>query len=173
MTAENTPSDRIKAMRFEHPEYIPVSVGPLPATWKLRREAIEEIVLRHPICFGEYEKGSRDFDAMGGLYVEGQQVDAWGCEWSNIREGCDSYPTTHPLPRREMVRASTVFQYWFGPSRNVELFRRIPSMRNRVRKPVKPRMKGEPWPCPVFCTIIDGSSASTSGTVRGILRFWM
>ncbi len=45
---------------------------------------------------------------------------------------------------------SMVFQYWLGPSRKTELFRRMPSIRNRFRKLVKPRMYGEPWPCAVF-----------------------
>jgi len=96
-------SDRYKAMTYSTPEYIPVSAAILPAAWIKHRESLEEIVLRHPICFGTQEKGQKDFDAVSGLYVEGQQVDEWGCEWSNILEGCDSYVTKHPLPRREMV----------------------------------------------------------------------
>lgn len=95
--------DRFKAMRFEHPEYIPVGVGLLPATWIKYREALEDIVLRHPIIFGERAKGSTDFDAVGGTYAEGRHVDEWGCVWSNIAHGCESFVTGHPVPRREMV----------------------------------------------------------------------
>jgi hypothetical protein len=63
-----------------------------------------------------------------------------------------------------------VFQYWFGPSRNVELFRRIPSTSIRVRNPVNPRMYGDPCPCDVFCNITEGNSRSASGVVRGSFR---
>jgi len=104
MSQEFTQTDRYKAMTYSKPEYIPIAAGILPAAWIRHREKLEEIVLRHPLCFGEQEKGSRDFDDVSGLYVQGNQVDAWGCEWSNIIEGCDSYVTQHPLPRRDMVR---------------------------------------------------------------------
>lgn len=96
--------DQWKAMRFEHPEYIPVSVSLLPAAWMRHREALEEIVLRHPIVFGDYQKGSRDFDAVSGTYAEGEHVDEWGCVWTNIAAGREAFVTGHPLPRREMVR---------------------------------------------------------------------
>ena len=45
-----------------------------------------------------------------------------------------------------MEKASTVFQYCTGPPRQVELLRRTPSTIRRFWRPVKPRMKGEPWP---------------------------
>src|ERR1035438_4604231 len=38
-TAVSMHEDRLKAMRFEHPEFIPVSVGILPAAWIKHREA--------------------------------------------------------------------------------------------------------------------------------------
>ncbi|HOX39966.1 MAG TPA: uroporphyrinogen decarboxylase family protein [Candidatus Brocadiia bacterium] len=95
--------DRIKAMEFDHPEFIPIGVGLLPATWISYREKLEEIISRHPIIFGEYAKGSRDFDAVSGLYVEGEQTDAWGCQWKNIRKGCDAMCVGHPIPTREAV----------------------------------------------------------------------
>lgn len=95
--------DRTKAMRYEHPEYIPVSVWFLPATWIKYREALNEIVQRHPIIFGEGNPGNNDFDAVGGTYRQGEHVDEWGCVWSNIAHGCEAYVSGHPLPEREMI----------------------------------------------------------------------
>lgn len=95
--------DRTRAMRFEHPEYIPVAVGILPATWMRYREALDEIVARHPVIFGEQTPGTRDYDAVGGTYVAGEHVDAWGCVWSNIHTGCEAIVTAHPVPTRDMV----------------------------------------------------------------------
>jgi len=97
--------DRIKALRFEGPEFIPVSVGMLPAAWMKYREGLEAIVSRHPIVFGEHKQGDQDYDAVGGRYVAGEQVDAWGCVWSNVRTGMDAIVTGHPVPTREAVRA--------------------------------------------------------------------
>jgi len=95
--------DRTRAMNYEGPEYIPVSVSFLPATWIKHREALEDLVLRHPIIFGEAQKGARDFDAVSGTYSEGEHVDIWGCVWSNIHHGCEAIVTGHPVPTREMV----------------------------------------------------------------------
>ena len=39
------PDDRTRAMDFDHPEFIPVSVSLLPSAWIKHREALEEIVL--------------------------------------------------------------------------------------------------------------------------------
>jgi len=97
-------SDPWKAMRFQHPEFIPVKMYFLPAAWMKHREALEEIVMRHPVLFGEHEKGSVDFNSPGGgTYVEGNHIDEWGCVWSNIAAGREAFVTGHPLPEREMI----------------------------------------------------------------------
>lgn len=101
MTAQD---DRVKAMTFAYPEYIPVGVWPLPATWMKYREALEELAGRHPVLFGPQAEGGRDFDAVGGTYVEGEHTDEWGCVWSNVRSGMEAIVTGHPIPRRRDVR---------------------------------------------------------------------
>ena len=98
-------SDRIKAMRFQRPEYIPVGVSLLPATWAQYREALDDLVARHPIVFGDWQRGSRDYDLVGGTYVAGEHVDIWGCTWRNIRHGMEAMVKEHPVPTREAVRA--------------------------------------------------------------------
>ncbi len=98
-------SDFAKAIAFDHPEYIPISVGLLPATWIKYREGLQALVDRHPIIFGDTKGRPRDFDAVGGTYVEGTHVDIWGCTWSNVAHGMEAIVTGHPLPTRESVRA--------------------------------------------------------------------
>ncbi len=99
MTIED---DRIKAMTWDYPEYIPVTVGILPATWIKHREALEEITRAHPLLFEE--KRDRDYDEVSrGTYCEGEHADAWGCVWSNIQTGMEAFVTGHPLPDREDV----------------------------------------------------------------------
>jgi len=95
--------DRIKAMQFDYPEYIPIAVSLLPATWIKYREALDELVARHPVIFREQAEEARDYDEVHGMYSEGEYTDEWGCVWSNIREGCDSIVTGHPVPTRAMV----------------------------------------------------------------------
>ena len=97
--------DRMKAMRFERPEAIPVSVGILPAAWMKYRERLDEIVARHPVVFGP-KKPRRDYDAVvGATYAQGEHTDAWGCVWSNVRNGMEAIVTRHPVPTREAVHS--------------------------------------------------------------------
>ena len=95
--------DRIRAINYDHPEYIPISVGFLPRTWSKYREKLEEIILRHPIISPDYENGSVNFDEVGGKYALGKHTDAWGCVANNILQGLDSIVTKHPVPSREAI----------------------------------------------------------------------
>lgn len=97
--------NRLRAMRFERPEYIPTSVSFLPATWMKHREALEDLCLRHPSLFPGLEKGKTDFDRVSGTYQLGEHVDEWGCVWSNICDGAEAFVTGHPLPDRDMIRS--------------------------------------------------------------------
>ncbi len=95
--------DRLKAMRFAHPQYIPVTLGVLPAAWMKYRQKLDELARRHPLLFGEI-KGDRNYDwVWSDLYRRGKHADGWGCVWDNIYEGHDAYVVHHPLPRREDV----------------------------------------------------------------------
>jgi len=76
----------------------------MPATWRKYREALEDIVERHPILFGSYERGSRNFDELSRTYQEGDYTDEWGCVWRNIAPGLDGQVVGHPLPDREAIR---------------------------------------------------------------------
>jgi len=99
----STADDRVKAMNYDHPEHIPVSVGLLPAAWVKYREQLDEIVRRHPVIFGD-QPDERDYDAtVQGTYAEGEHVDAWGCVWSNVKHGAQAIVTGHPVPTREDV----------------------------------------------------------------------
>jgi uroporphyrinogen decarboxylase len=98
-----THDNRMKAMLYEGPEEIPVTAYFLPVTWMKHREALDEIVARHPILFGPQGETARDYDAVGGTYIAGNHVDAWGCVWSNIQHGAESIVTGHAIPRREDI----------------------------------------------------------------------
>jgi uroporphyrinogen decarboxylase len=97
--------DRIKAMNFDYPETIPVSVSILPATWIKHRDALDELVSQYPTLFGEATGERRDYDAVhAATYHRGQHVDAWGCVWSNLKTGMEAIVTGHPVATRADVR---------------------------------------------------------------------
>jgi hypothetical protein len=96
--------DRLQALDYAYPEYIPVAVGILPAAWMKYRQDLDELVRQHPVLFGDTAQ-DRDYDAVGGTYVTGNHVDAWGCVWSNVHHGNEAIVTGHPLPTRAHVRA--------------------------------------------------------------------
>lgn len=93
---------RLRALNFERPERIPMAAYFLPAAWMKYREALDEIIARHPLLFGHQGKNP-DYDAVGGTYVTGEHIDAWGCVLSNLQMGMDSIVTGHPLKRREDI----------------------------------------------------------------------
>ncbi|MBN1249954.1 MAG: hypothetical protein JXC32_19985 [Anaerolineae bacterium] len=97
--------DRLKALTFDYPEAIPVSVGILPAAWMKHREALDELVAQHPVIFGPRGENARDYDAIHTeTYYAGDHVDAWGCVWSNLKTGMEAIVTGHPVPTRADVR---------------------------------------------------------------------
>lgn len=97
-------NDVWKAMLWQKPEYIPVGVGILPRAWMKYRTELDGLLAKHPTLFGDYQTGRRDFDEVGGTYVEGDHVDVWGCVWSNIAHGREAIVTGHPIPNREDIR---------------------------------------------------------------------
>lgn len=94
--------DRIKAIHLDSPEAIPISLSFLPAAWMKYREALDDIIARHPVLFGQIGKNP-DYDAVGGTYVAGEHIDAWGCVWSNLQTGMEAIVTGHPVPTRAAV----------------------------------------------------------------------
>lgn len=93
----------IKAMNYQYPDQIPVSISFLPAAMKKNEKDIKEIIKRYPDLFDdswlsyEYEK------SLPFSYQQGSFTDAWGCVWSNEQEGMESYVTGHPIPNREQI----------------------------------------------------------------------
>jgi uroporphyrinogen decarboxylase len=96
--------DLIKALNFDYPETIPVSVGILPAAWMKYREALDALIAEHPVLFGGPTGARRDYDAIHtATYHRGQHVDAWGCVWSNLKDGMEAIVTGHPVPARSDI----------------------------------------------------------------------
>jgi uroporphyrinogen decarboxylase len=89
----------LRTVEYRYPAWIPVQIGFSPPTWRVHRERLEEIVLRHPALFPGYRAGSTDFDAVpDGAYRQGERCqDNWGCVWENIQHGLEGQCVGHPL----------------------------------------------------------------------------
>ena len=95
--------DILKAVTYNHPDRIPVSVSLLPATWKKYGKALTDLCKKHPDLFGNITDGAEKRYYTPASYHEGSFTDPWGCVWENLHEGYESIVTGHPLKRREDV----------------------------------------------------------------------
>lgn len=94
----NERENYLRAVEFRSPQWIPVTVGILPAAWMKYREDLEKIVLCHPKkIFRSYKKGNKDFDECPLSYRKGYLRDNWGCLWYNVEEGILGQVVEHPL----------------------------------------------------------------------------
>lgn len=84
------------AIRFEHPDRIPICHGVLPGAIDRYGEGMQAVLDRYP----------SDFAGQGGCYCGsyddpqyrlGTDVDAWGCVWSNLGHGTIGQVSGHPL----------------------------------------------------------------------------
>lgn len=114
----------LKAANFDTPEWVPCTVGFLPATWIHYREALEDLCLRHPRIFPWFRKGQVDFDQKvmwNPLYELGRHTDCWGTVWNNIERGFDSQVEREPLDDWDAFEAwkahlpDPMRDDWFGP----------------------------------------------------------
>ena len=92
-----------KAIRYEYPETIPVSVSALPAVWLKYGERFQKIADRFPQFFGGFQYNPEQY-GYASTYHAGEHVDEWGCVWSNIHEGMEAIVTGHPVQSEEDVR---------------------------------------------------------------------
>jgi hypothetical protein len=87
----------LRTVEFGTPRWIPCRVNLLRQTWKRHRENLEDIVLRHPVLFGNYSKGKTDFDHLGVQYAGNVALDEWGCTWKFIKDGITGQVVEHPI----------------------------------------------------------------------------
>jgi len=95
----------LRAAEMSGPEWIPCSVSISPPLWSKYRERMEDLVLRHPRIFGEYKRGSRDFDDFGIRRAGNRIVDEWGCVWAFLVDGLQGQVVKHPLDDWRKLRS--------------------------------------------------------------------
>ena len=89
----------LRTLEFRSPQWIPYRVVLMWPMWHRYREDLEELALRHPKVFGDFEKGSVSFDGdPGPMYRQGEYFrDTWGCLWQNRQHGLQGRVAESPL----------------------------------------------------------------------------
>ena len=93
--------NQLRTIRMTDPEWMPFHIGLCPITWQELGAELEQVVLRHPRTWPEFEKGSVDWNHLEFRPVEnpdcGDFVDSWGCVWRTTRKGIVGTVRVHPL----------------------------------------------------------------------------
>ena len=88
----------IQAIKMEHPEVIPVSVGILPSIWMKYGAEFGRIWDAYPQFFpGKKPDLEHITDILSPSYHAGTYIDEWNCVWSNEHAGNESIVTGHPV----------------------------------------------------------------------------
>jgi uroporphyrinogen decarboxylase len=85
----------LRAIRFQHPQYIPVVFWINPACWRhYPPDALLELASHHPLLFPEPPSLSAlaPWEQAAEAYV-----DSWGCTWQTTDDGITGSVVGHPL----------------------------------------------------------------------------
>src|SRR5512139_3448577 len=87
----------LRALEFSHPQWIPVTWD-LGSAWVKYGQDLEEVVLRHPLIFTDYQRGSYIGGPHDPFYRAYDSLrDDWGCLWRNTQPGLLGQVVGHPL----------------------------------------------------------------------------
>ncbi|MHB9133817.1 MAG: uroporphyrinogen decarboxylase family protein [Armatimonadota bacterium] len=91
--------NHLRTIRMTNPAWMPWSVGLCTLTWDLLGEELEQVVLRHPRTWPNYQPGEWKTYTYGREEdpEQGDYTDAWGCVWRPGSKGAIGYVVEHPL----------------------------------------------------------------------------
>ena len=93
-----------QAIRMEHPDTIPVSVGALPAAWIRYGNEMQRLCDQYPQFFHGIKMDLEHIgDTLPPSYREGVYIDEWNCVWHNRHAGNEAIVTEHPVQTEEDV----------------------------------------------------------------------
>lgn len=90
----------LKAIRFEQPDYIPMSFHINAACWKAYpQEALFDLMEAHPFLFPGFVRPKLPYEPDYALVAQknAPYTDDWGCVWSTTMDGITGTVTGHPL----------------------------------------------------------------------------
>lgn len=89
--------NKLRAIRFEYPERIPVSFCVADACWRYyEHELLFELMESHPLLFPDFRREDKK-KPQGELYAEHTLNDAFGCVWREAIDGMRGVIVKRPL----------------------------------------------------------------------------
>jgi uroporphyrinogen decarboxylase len=92
--------NRLRALEFRNPAWIPCSLNTVPLFWWVYGDALSELAERHPKVYldGELVKPSEDLDTLPADYEPGSTYeDEWGIVWQVGTGTTGPVSIEHPL----------------------------------------------------------------------------
>ncbi len=96
----NNKSNILKAVRFEKPDYIPMSFHINDACWQhYPQEQLFELMETHPFLFPDFKRPKGIFKPSFSKVARKDEpfIDDWGCLWETTMDGITGTVTKHPL----------------------------------------------------------------------------
>ena len=90
----------LKAIRFEKPDYIPMTFVINPSCWKAYpQNELFDLMESHPFLFPDFVRPQHSFipSYPNGARKDHPYVDDWGCLWETTIDGITGTVTKHPL----------------------------------------------------------------------------
>lgn len=96
----NARENLIKAVTFDHPEYIPMNFVINPSCWfTYPHELLFELMETHPLLFPDFKRPEEPFTPSLPLVARKEEpfLDDWHCLWKTSMEGITGTVVEHPL----------------------------------------------------------------------------
>lgn len=95
--------NKLRAIRFEHPDYIPMNFGIAGACWHYyEHEALHELIESHPLLFPEYQRPkTAKKEKPDDMYISHTFTDDFGCVWQEAIDGIRGVIIKRPLENWE------------------------------------------------------------------------
>lgn len=96
----NNKENILSAIRFEKPDYIPMTFAICPACWHhYDQEALKDLCESHPFLFPDYQRPEGKVEPNYGPNARKDipYTDYWGCVWETSDDGITGAVNGHPL----------------------------------------------------------------------------
>jgi len=92
--------NKLRAIRFEKPEYIPMGFWVNPACWHhYPQDALQDLMEGHPLLFPDFKRTDKEITPQYKPYEIANKpyTDPWGCVWKTADDGITGVVVEHPL----------------------------------------------------------------------------
>ncbi|MFO7871545.1 MAG: uroporphyrinogen decarboxylase family protein [Kiritimatiellia bacterium] len=96
----NKRENLLRAVRFETPEYIPITCSISDACWEeYPQSALQDLMAEHPMLFPGFRKTEKEIipDYLPRQRADKPSTDSWGCVWKTSHNGITGTVVDNPL----------------------------------------------------------------------------